>query len=136
MRSILVGTVALTLVAVLPGLYAVEKEYQQGVIVKVEQKARTRVLYYIVNTPITQDDPFYEVSIKFKDQIYIGEYTPRPAVDTPPQEWQTGSTVQARLEKHHMFIKGPGGADWNLVIVKHMPVQEEKNASEPAPLKK
>jgi hypothetical protein len=136
MRSALAGTLVLALVAVLPGLYAVEKEYQPGVILKVEQKAHTRVLYYLVNTPITQDDPYYEVSIRFKTKIYVGEYTPRHAVDTPPEEWQAGSTVQARLEKHHMFVKGPGGTDWDLVIMKRTPVQEEKNSPEPVPLKK
>jgi hypothetical protein len=136
MRLTLVGTVVLALAAALPALYAVEKEYQPGVILKVEKEAHTRVLYYLVNTPVTQDDPYYEVSIRFKNQIYVGEYTPRHAVDTPPEEWQTGSTVQARLEKHHMFVKGPGGTDWKLVIVKRTPVQEEKDSPEPVPLKK
>lgn len=135
MRLTLAGTVALALVATLPGLHAVEKEYQPGVILQVEKKAHTRVLYYLVNTPVTQDDPYYEVSIRFKNQVYVGEYTPRHAVDTPPEEWRAGSEVQARLEKHHIFVKGSGGTDWNLVIVKRTPVPEEKNSAEPAPLK-
>jgi hypothetical protein len=130
------GLGVLVLAILLPGLHAVEKRYQTGKIVKVEQKARTRVLYYLVNTPVTQDYPYYEVSIRFGDQICVGEYTPRHAVDTPPQEWEAGSEVQVRLEKHHMFVKGRGVADWDLVIVKRLQAPDGKNAPDPAPLKK
>ncbi len=31
-------------------------------IITVEKKFHERVLYYLVNTPVTQDDPYYELS--------------------------------------------------------------------------
>jgi len=135
MRRTLLGTAVLVLAVLLPCLAAVGKQYQAGRIVKVEQKTRTRVLYYLVNTPVTQDDPYYEVSIRFGDQVYVGEYTPRHAVDTPPQEWEAGSEVPVRLEKHHMFVKGRG-VDWDLVIVKRLQAPDSKDAPDAAPLKK
>jgi len=129
MRLSLLGTISLLLAAV-PSLYAVHQEYETGVVLKVEQKAHTRVLYYIVNTPVTQDDPYYEVSIRFGDAICVGEYDPRHAADAPPGEWQVGASVQARVEKHHMFIKGPGMTERDLVIIRHTPAREAKDTKD------
>ncbi len=66
---------------------AAEKTYQTGKIVDIQQKKTTRVLYYQVNTPITKDEPYYEVSVQVKDTIYVGDYTPRHSADTLPDEW-------------------------------------------------
>ncbi len=126
----------LALVVLLPALRAVEKQYRTGKMIKVEQKAHTRILYYLVNTPVTQDDPYYEVWVQFRDVIYVGEYTPRHAADTVPEEWKAGAEVQARLEKHHIYVKGPGGADWNLVIVRHKAAPVEPDSPDPVPAKK
>jgi len=120
--------------AILVPSLAVEKPYQTGRIVKVEQKTRTRVLYYLVNTPVTKDDPYYEVSIRFGNQICVGEYTPRHAADALPAEWKSGGEVQVRLEKHHMFVKGRG-VDWDLVIVKRLQAAAS-NATDQTPLQK
>ncbi len=49
---------------------AVEKPYQTGKIVDVQRKVETRVLYYLVNTPVTQDDPYYEVSVRLGTTVY------------------------------------------------------------------
>ncbi len=59
-------------VVLLPCLYAVERSYQTATLVDVQQKHRSRVLYYIVNTPVTQEDPFYQVSVQLKNTIYVG----------------------------------------------------------------
>jgi len=60
----------------IPGLYAAEKQYQTGKIVNIQQKTTTRILYYQVDTPITKNEPYYEVSVQVKDTIYVGDYTP------------------------------------------------------------
>ena len=119
------------LAVMLSSLYAIEKQYQTGKIVEVQQKAHTRVLYYLVNTPVTQDDPYYEVCLQFKDMIYVGEYIPRHASDTLPEDWKVGSELQARRDKHHMFVKRPGGAELDLIIIKRVSASPEKTASDP-----
>ncbi len=123
--------VLLFFVFLLPTLHAIEKQYQAGKIVDVQQKSRTRVLYYLVNTPVTQDDPYYEVSVQFRDMIYVGEYTPRHASDTLPEDWRVGSKLQARLDKHHMFVKGPGGVELDLIVIKRVSASPETTASDP-----
>ena len=49
-------------------LYAAEKQYETGRIITVEKKFHDRVLYYLVNTPVTQDDPYYELSLQLGDR--------------------------------------------------------------------
>src|SRR5579863_3876554 len=90
-------------------LSGAEKRYQTGVITGIEQKVNTRILYYQVDTPITKDEPYYEVSVQIKDVIYLGRYIPRHADDGLPAEWSVGSSVEARVDEHHLFLKRPSG---------------------------
>jgi hypothetical protein len=98
--------------------WAAESQYQQATILGIEQKATTRVLYYIVNTPITKDDPYYELSLRLKDTAYTARYTPRHKDDELPDEWKAGSIVQARVHGRHLFVKTPGSTEVELVITK------------------
>jgi len=119
-------------VAAIPGLYAAEKLYQTGKIVDIQQKTTTRVLYYQVNTPITKDEPYYEVSVQVKDTIYVGDYTPRHAADTLPEEWNVPQAeVRVRLEKHSMFLTRPVGSELQFVIVKRIAVTPAQKSSGP-----
>ena len=121
-RCILIGP--LILAVSLPHLLAVEKGYQTVTIIDVQQKARTRVLYYLVNTPVTQDDPFYQVAVQLRDTVWVGEFTPRHAGDPLPESWKAGATLQARFEKHAMFVKRSDGGELQLTILKHMPASK------------
>ncbi len=121
----------------IPGSLAVEKLYQTGKIVDVQQKTNTRVLYYQVNTPITKDEPYFEVSVQIKDTIYVGDYTPRHSADTLPEEWNVPPVdVRLRLEKRSMFLTRPGGTELQFVIVKRTTVAPEQKISQPSSPKK
>jgi hypothetical protein len=132
MKSLSVRTVFL-LALLLPPLHAANKPYQTGRIVAVQRKSRERILYYVVNTPVTKDDPYYEVSIQFSDIIYDAEYTPRHASDTVPDEWKAGSEIQARVDNRHISVQEPSGVIWNLVIVKRRPAAPEKPPTDSPP---
>ncbi len=132
MKFLSVRTILL-LALLLPVLYAANKPYQTGKIVAVQRKSHQRILYYLVNTPVTKDDPYYEVSIQFSDIIYDAEYTPRHASDTVPDEWTTGSEIQARVDKRHISVQQPSGVIWNLVIVKRRPAAPEKPPADSPP---
>jgi hypothetical protein len=120
-----------------PGLCAVEKQYQTGKIVDIQQKTNTRVLYYQVNTPITKDEPYFEVSVQLKDTIYVGDYTPRHSDDTLPEEWNLPQAgVRLRLEKHYMFLTRPTGGELEFVITKRIAVPPAPKISEPPSPKK
>ena len=128
----------LLLAAVLaPNLHAAEKPFLTGKILDVRQKTTTRVLYYQVDTPITKDEPYYEVSVQVKDTIYVGDYTPRHASATLPDEWNVPqSEVRVRLDKHYMFLTRPAGTEVQFVIVKRMAAAPAQKSSEPPSPKK
>jgi hypothetical protein len=121
----------------IPGLYAAEKQYQTGKMVDIQQKTTTRVLYYHVDTPITKDEPYYEVSVQVKDTIYVGDYTPRHSADTLPEEWNVPQAeVRLRLEKHYMFLTRPTGTELQFVIIKRIAAAPAQRISEPPSQKK
>jgi hypothetical protein len=123
---------ALVLLGLALALSAVEPQYQDAVLVSVEQKVNTRVLYYIVNTPITKDEPYYEVSLRLKGSLYLARYTPRHADDTLPEEWKAGLVVPARVEGRHLLVKSAGGTDWKFVITKRRALKAGEENPPPA----
>ena|SRR5258708_3984105 len=134
-----VWAIALLLVVLvsLPGLRAAEKQYAGGRIVNVEKKSHERVLYYLVNTPVTQDDPYYEVLLQQDNWLYLSEYTPRHAADSLPDDWKPSTEIQMKLaDKRHVFVKGPGGLELQLLIVKRIPAPPEMDAPKVAPVQK
>lgn len=130
-------SVLLLAAVLIPGLYAVEKLYQTGKIVDVQQKTNTRVLYYQVNTPVTKDEPYFEISVQTGDTIYVGEYTPRHSADTLPEEWNLPQAeVRLRLEKHYMFLTRPAGTELQFVITKRVAVAPAQKIPESPSSKK
>lgn len=114
-RSITMLLLALGLAAV---AQAVEKPYQTGKIVDVQRKVETRVLYYLVNTPVTQDDPYYEVSVQSGNTVYRGVYKPRHEDEALPEEWKAEAEVQVRVEGRHLYVKRPNGSEVEFAIAK------------------
>jgi len=128
---------ALAILISLPGLHAAEKQYGIARIVSVDKKARERVLYYLVNTPVTHDDPYYELTLQQNSWLYRTEYTPRHAADSLAEEWKPGAEVQMKIaDKHHMLVKSPGGLELQLIVVKRVPATPGMDAPDPAPVKK
>jgi hypothetical protein len=101
--------------------FAVERAYQTGILVSALQKTHTRVLYYIVNTPVEQEDPYFEVSVRVNDVTYVGEYTPQHRSETLPDNWKPDEPVRVRLEKHYMFMQRPNGSEMKFVIDSQTP---------------
>ena len=97
---------------------AATPQYQKGKLVSLERKTRSRVLYYQVNTPVTKEDPYYEIGVEANGTTYIGEYDLRHEDDTPPDSWKVGDPIEVRLEKHYIYLKQPGSGDMKLEIIK------------------
>ncbi|HXR17112.1 MAG TPA: hypothetical protein VN777_13025 [Terriglobales bacterium] len=128
--------VLLLAVVSIPGLHAAEKPYLTGKIVDVQQKKTTHILYYQVDTPITKDEPYFEVSVQVKDTIYIGDYSPRHAADTLPEEWNVPQAeVRLRLEKHYMYLMRPSGTELQFVITKRVVAPAQQVSDSPSPKK-
>src|SRR5450755_3887319 len=122
MKRILATAALLAVLLSFSNLYATEKQFEAGRIVTVEKKFHERVLYYLVNTPVTQDDPYYEVSLQSGNTVFLTEYTPRHAADDLPDGWKENAEVQMKVtDKHHVSVKQEGGMELQLLIVKRMP---------------
>jgi len=134
MRRILLSIPPLLVSAVLLA-YGVQRPYETGKILDIQEKTKSRELYSIVNTPVTQDDPYYEVMVQVKDMIYVGEYTPRHSADILPQAWKPGSDVKARIEKHYMYLKRPDGGELQFAISTRHRVENAVNMPEHATAK-
>jgi hypothetical protein len=129
-------TILLLVLLSLSSLYAAEKKVERGRIITVEKKVHERVLYYLVNTPVTEDDPYYEVALRLGDTILLTEFTPRHAADNLPDGWTDGAAVQIKLtDKHHALVSQADGIELQLEIVKRMPGTVESTAPKPATVK-
>jgi hypothetical protein len=117
----------------MPVLHAAEKQYVAGQIITVERKFHERVLYYLVNTPVTQDDPYYELSLRSGDVVLLTEFTPRHAADELPEGWTSGGKVEMKVtDKHHVMVRQPDGIELQLLILKRTTEPVQPLASKPA----
>ena len=105
--------------------WAETSPYVPGKIVDVQQKTRSEVLYYLVNTPVTKDDPYFEVSIESRGVVYETEFVPRHIAESLPDDWTIGSKVTLRPEKHYLYLKRQDGKEVQLLIV-HKSAAPEK----------
>jgi hypothetical protein len=108
------------------GLYAVESGEVTMTIVRAEQKTRDRVVAWVNDTPIYQEDPYFEVAVRAGDKLLEGEYEPLSKWETLPEFWKPGVEVQGRVRGHSLFLKRPNGAEIRFVILKRTPVSAEK----------
>jgi hypothetical protein len=106
-------------------LSAAQKQYEKGKVVDVKRKATTRILYYQVDTPITKDDPYYELSVQVSNVLYVGKYIPRHDSDLLPPEWLPGAEVDTRIDSHHIYLRKPSGVEIAFAIVKRTPVTND-----------
>jgi hypothetical protein len=136
MKRILATAALLAVLLSFSNLYATEKQFETGRIVTVEKKFHERVLYYLVNTPVTQDDPYYEVSLQLGNTVLLTEFTPRHAADDLPEGWIDNAEVQVKItDKHHVSVRQADGMELQLLILKRMPGTGPSTAPTPAPVK-
>jgi hypothetical protein len=106
--------------------YAAEHKYSTAKIVDVQNKTRDKVNMYLVNTPVTTEVPYFEITVRLSQTDYVAEFTPRHEDEQLPAEWTAGSDVSARLEKHYLFLKRSDGTELRWTITKRKPVKDEQ----------
>ena len=105
---------------------AVESGYQPLTIVRAEQRTRDRLLLYLVDTPIYQEDPYFEVEVRSGDRLLVAERDPGKKWETLPIDWKPGTTVKGRVDKHHLYLQRPNGTEVQFLIVRRTKVASEK----------
>jgi hypothetical protein len=98
------------------GSLAVESGSLRLTIVRAEQKTRDRVLLYLNDTPIYQEDPYFEVAVRTDGSVVVGERDPDHQWETLPIDWKPGAVVEGRMEKHRLYLKRPNGTYVRFII--------------------
>jgi len=101
--------------------------WQYGRIEDVSKSVNTRTKAWVVNTPITEDEISYTISVHLQDKIIVGSYELTPEESGPPEEWTTNYPVKVQLVGDRIYLRAPTG-ELRLHVVRR------KNARMMAPL--
>lgn len=99
-------------------LWALDDAWHRGRIEDIQKAVHTKTLYFIVNTPITQDEITYTISVHLDDKLLVGAYQPDKVQDPPPAQWTRNRPVRVQVAGDYMFLKLPDGSDLKLRIMK------------------
>ena len=100
------------------------KIYQTGTILSVQKQEANGVSYGTNDAPLRNAVFTYDVSVKVGDTVVVGRY--QSAVDYLPDNWAEGNSVEVRIDKHRMYLKGPSVEDSELRIVSRRLPHKEK----------
>ena len=106
---------------------AVQPSYGPAKLVDIQRKTRQRTDLYIVNTPVGTEVPYFEITVQIDQTSYLAEYTPRHSDEQLPDTWIPGADVQARVEKHFLFLKRPDGSELKWIITKKIHPKAKKD---------
>ena len=106
----------LLMACLLPLAAAIEPGYTSVPLRSFQKKYHERVLYYLYNTPVMKQEPYFEVSVQLRDRVIVGEYTPQYDGEPLPGNWRAGEAVRVRLEPHYVYLQKPGGGEVKFVI--------------------
>jgi hypothetical protein len=100
--------------------HAVENGILTLKIIRAEVKTRDRLVYWVVNTPLYHEDPYFEVAVRptGTDLMIVAEREPQPRGEMLPQDWKPGEVVEGRVDRHHLFLKLPNGSEMRLLITR------------------
>jgi hypothetical protein len=76
-----------------------------GVMLSVEKKSHERTQYYIVNTPVTTEEPYFEAEIDSGGYVYTAEYDPRSKDEVIPDGCLAGQAVKVRVDHRQLFVQ-------------------------------
>src|SRR5882757_654739 len=85
-------------------------------IADVSKSVTTKTKAWVVNTPITEDEVSYTISVHVQDKILVGSFDLTPEESAPPQEWTTNYPVKVQVVGDRLYLRAPTG-DLRLHIV-------------------
>jgi PEGA domain-containing protein len=104
-------------------LVAATAEWQNGRIVDVQKTVNAKTLYWVVNTPITQDETTFTISVHVKNQILTGTYDLSKQYGPPPEDWTRDHAIKVQLDEDTMYLQAAGGSTYRLHIRKRKAAQ-------------
>ena len=108
--------------------FAVENGVLTLTIIRAEVKTRDRLVYWVVNTPLYHEDPYFEVAVRAPgtNVMIVAERDPEMRGEMLPQDWKPGELVEGRVDKHHLYLKRPNGIEMRFIITRRTKAPPEK----------
>lgn len=107
-----------------------------GRMVDVQKSVNTKTKAWVVNTPISEEEVVYTLSVHVADRMMVGTYEVSAEQPAPPEEWIANYPVKVQVTGDSMLVRGPTG-EVRLHIFKRKPTRpmdpltaEEKTALE------
>jgi hypothetical protein len=98
-------------------MVAAQGAWQYGRIADVHKSVTTKTKAWVVNTPITEDEVSYTISVHIQDKILVGSFDLTPEESPPPQEWTTNYPVKVQVVADRLYLRAPTG-DLRLRIIR------------------
>ena len=96
-------------------------DWQVGRIQDVRKDVSSKVLYYVVNTPVTEDIITYTITVHVNDKLVSAFYEQDKVQDAPPSEWTESTPVWVRIEDKTIWLKGATSSEIKLTVTKSKP---------------
>jgi hypothetical protein len=94
-------------------------------IVRAEQKTRDRVVSWVVDTPIYNEDPYFEVAVRTAGTVIVAERDPESRREMLPEYWKPGTLVRGRVDGRHLFLRRLNGTEVRFIITHRTKVSHE-----------
>jgi hypothetical protein len=122
---------------------AAETGWRAGRIVSVVKDVNTKTLYWLVNTPVTQDEVTYRIVVHVGRTFVTGSYEVSKVQGEPPKEWVKDYPLNMRTVGSDLYLVAADGEQYKLHLERRKPappmepITKEipaKASSAPAPL--
>jgi PEGA domain-containing protein len=93
-------------------------DWQVGRIEQVRKDVSSKTLYYVVNTPVTEDTTTYTISVHVQNRLVTASYDLDKLQSEPPVEWTENTPVWVQISDKTMFLKSATSGEYKLTISK------------------
>lgn len=93
-------------------------DWQVGRIDQVRKDVSSKVLYYLVNTPVTEDTTTYTISVHVQNRLVTASYDLDKVQSEPPVEWTENTPLWVQVSDKTLYLKSATSGEYKLTISK------------------
>jgi hypothetical protein len=100
--------------------------WQVARIVGVNETTETRSQVWVVNTPITEEQKVYILTVHVRDKMVTASYAPSESQAPPPEDWKKDKPVQAQIAGDYLYVRSSAAGEVRARIMKTKPAPPVK----------
>jgi len=86
-------------------LLAADSPWQPARIVEVKSQTQTKNTVWVVNTPVSEDQVVYTITVHVRDRLVTGSFVPGETHAAPPETWVRDSPVQVQVAGDYLYVR-------------------------------